>query len=172
MRSALSMAFQLAAEEQPRAEDAAAAHPQPPPPPPGSPTHARRRAFQPPSLPLWQRVCRALGPAPHAYLQSLGPLAPTARPTALQPLALRRSGAHAPSALGGTRLTADGTQLAELPVDRGGQLLPVQAGLVQCHLELGTVKGVPPSGEAWTSCAFLTGAGAGAWLRVSGPAPH
>ena len=155
MRSALSMAFQLAAEEQPRAEDAAAAHPQQPPPPPlRSPTHARRRALQPPPPPLWQRVCRALGAAPHAYLQSLGPLAPTARPSALQPLALRRSGANAPSALCGMRLAADGTQLSELPVDGAGQLLPVQAGLVQCHLELGTVKGVPPSGEAWPSCAL------------------
>ncbi|KAI7845941.1 hypothetical protein COHA_000487 [Chlorella ohadii] len=91
-------------------------------------------------------MCRAVAPDTQAYLQGLGPLAPTARPSVLQPLAQRRGGTHAPSLLARTRLGADGTHLADLLVDGAGQLLPVQGGVAQCHLELGAVKGVPPSG--------------------------
>ena len=142
MRSAADVAFQLAEQEQqPTQQNAPAALL-----PPASPT--RRRAAQPPALPLWQRVCRAVAPDAQGYLQGLGPLAPTARPSVLQTLAQRRGGAHAPSSLARTRLAADGTHLADLLVDGAGQLLPVQGGLAQCHLELGPVKGVPPSGEA------------------------
>lgn len=128
--------------------------------PPPSPTC---RAFQPSPLPPEQRVRRALAPDPHAYVAALAPaLGPTARPSSLQLLAAR-GGRHAPSALCRPGLTLDATQLACLPVDRAGMLLGVQAGVAQCHLTLGTVKGVPRSGalralprrRAWAVCRCL-----------------
>lgn len=138
MRRALGPAS--APEERPSAQTT-------PAPPPASPT---RRRLQPPPLPLWQRVCRAVAPVAQAYMQGLGQLAPTARPSALQPLTQRRSAVCAP------RLAVDGTQLADLPVDGAGQLLPVNGGVAQCHLELGTVKGVPPSGRTLAGgCCWL-----------------
>jgi hypothetical protein len=109
-------------------------------PAPPSPT---RRALQPPALPPWQRLQRALSPDPLAYLKALGPLAPTARPSSLQPLQ-RRGGLHAPSSLCRPQLAACGTRLQGLPTDRAGQLLPTDAA--QCLLTLGTVKRVPGAG--------------------------
>lgn len=147
MRSATDVAFQLAEQEQPTQQNGPAALL-----PPASPT--RRRAVKPQLLPLWQRLCRAAAPDAQAYLQGLGPLTPTAWPSVLQPLVQRRGGTHAPSSLARTRLAADGTHLAYLLVDGAGQLLPVQGGVAQCHLELGTVKGVLPSGEAFLGPAL------------------
>ena len=146
MRCALSPAS--APGERPPAQTTPAP-PSLPPPPPASPT---RRRLQPPPLPLWQRVSRAIAPDAQAYMQGLGQLAPTARPSALQPLAQRRSAVCAP------RPAVDGTQLADLPVDGVGQLLPVNGGVAQCHLELGPVKGVPPSGKTLAGCCR--------WLHV------
>lgn len=112
------------------------------PPPPASPT--RRHALQP-TLPPWQRIRRALAADPLAYCQALGPLGPAARASVLQPLALHNP-VHAPSAMCRPPLSACGTQLGDLPVDRAGQLLPLHADVVQCHLTLGAVGGVPHSG--------------------------
>lgn len=121
----------------PAAAAAAAARP--------SPTVHRRRALQPPPLPPWQRLRRALqGADPLAHIDCLGPLGPAARPSVLQPLA-RAGGAHAPSSLCRPQLALCGTQLADLPVDRAGHLQPLAAGVAQCHLHLSRVA-VPHTG--------------------------
>ncbi|EFN53588.1 expressed protein [Chlorella variabilis] len=114
-----------------------------PPPPPASPT---RRALLPPPLLPWQRVRRALCPDPQAYMNGLGTLGPTARPSALQPLHGNSCGPRAPSSLCRPVLAPCGTRLTGLPTGRAGQLLPTAAA--QCYLSLGTVKGLPHSGVA------------------------
>lgn len=117
-----------------------------PPPPPASPT---RRALLPPPLLPWQRVRRALCPDPQAYMNGLGTLGPTARPSALQPLHGNSCGPRAPSSLCRPVLAPCGTRLTGLPTGRAGQLLPTAAA--QCYLSLGTVKGLPHSGGCRSS---------------------
>ncbi|KAL4459178.1 hypothetical protein ABPG75_014043 [Micractinium tetrahymenae] len=128
------------------------------------------------ALPPWQRVRRALGHEPLAYANALleaAPLrAPTARPSALQPLLKR--GQHSQATLCTPCLSLCGTRLEDLPVDRSGKLGPLGLGgssngsssgssgssgaVAHCHVSLGsTVKGVPRSGiterQPWVHAA-------------------
>jgi hypothetical protein len=112
--------------------------------PPPSPSRRPKQA-QWPVLPPWQRLRQALVPDPLEHVRGLGTLAPTARPSTLQPLH-RHGDAHAPSALCRPRLAPCGTRLADLLVAPSGELQPTDAA--QCQLSLGRVKGVPHSGAA------------------------
>ncbi|KAL4854149.1 hypothetical protein ACK3TF_005007 [Chlorella vulgaris] len=112
--------------------------------PPPSPSRRPKQA-QWPVLPPWQRLRQALVPDPLEHVRGLGTLAPTARPSTLQPLHCH-GGAHSPSALCRPRLAPCGTRPADLLVAPSGELQPTDAA--QCHLSLGRVKGVPRSGAA------------------------
>eukprot|EP00887_Chlorella_sp_A99_P007002 scaffold2.g7002.t1 len=117
---------------------------------------AARRRSSVCQLPPAQRVRLAVGADPLAYLSGLGKLAPTARPSSLQPLLQR--GRCAPSSLCAPSLDATGLGWADLEVDRRGQLVPTEA-VAQCRLELGAADGLPPAGARdrapWLSAARL-----------------
>lgn len=106
------------------------------------------------------RLRAALGANPCSYLSALGSLAPAARHASLQPLLKR--GRFAPSSLLWPSLDTAGLHLTpDYRVDGARQLVTGggAAAVAQCHLALGVVQDLPPSGvrdrQPWLAVARL-----------------